>query len=340
MGRSVDGYNAMPRLYLTEYHQALTGKHICIACREGILRDNLPHILADVKFLVRHGIQTTLYHNMANRFANHKHFRLLAERLPETVIRRVAPEEDFYAHVLDREQAVFKLIFLERKYLCDRNGHRINTLTTQDTFKNIDEIIANVNIAGALSHICGRISEGAYERVHIIPARKHAIKHELFTVEGTGTLIANNFTEEFVPAVSSQDVEMIAGILDLYKKKGFLKPRNKQYLFEHRDRFRLTKIDGIAVGCVELIEIDSHTVELGALAISTRFRNQRVGVFTVSAFEDEARQMGFERVISLTNNPRLHSLYTQLGFSHGHLPAYAARRTSSPGVALFYKNIK
>jgi hypothetical protein len=60
----------MPRLYLAEYHRALTGKHICIACREGILRDNLQYIVADVKFLVRHGIQTTLYHNMANRFAN------------------------------------------------------------------------------------------------------------------------------------------------------------------------------------------------------------------------------------------------------------------------------
>lgn len=329
----------MPRLYLTEYHQSLTGKHICIACREGILRDNLPHILSDIKFLVRQGIRTTLYHNMANRHANQKHFRLLADRLPETAISRVSPEVDFYNHVLDREQSVFKLIFLERKYLCDRKGHRINTLTPQDIDQRNDEIFANVNIAGALSQICSRIIGGAYDRVHILPARKNAIKHELFTVEGTGTLIANNFKEEFLPVVSEQDVEMVAGILNLYKKKGFLKPRSKHYLFEHRERFRFTKIDGIAVGCVELIRIDSHTVELGALAISTRFRNQRIGVFTVNASEAEARRMGFNRIISLTNNPRLHSLYAQLGFRQGDLPEYAARRASSPEVALFFKDI-
>lgn len=327
----------MPRLYLAEYQQALKGKHICIACREGILRDNLPHILADVKFLVRHGIRTTLYHNMANRFANQKHFRLMADRLPETKIIRVAPELDFYTHVLDREQSVFKLIFLERKYLCDQKGYRINTLTTQDTVKKSKEIVANVNIAGALNQICNRIIGGVYDRVHILPARKNTIKHELFTVEGTGTLIANNFNEKFLHVVTDQDVKMVGAILDLYSKKGFLKARNMQYLFEHRERFRLTMIDGITVGCVEGIEFDSNTIELGALAISTRFRNQRIGVFTVTAFEDEAKRKGYNRIISLTNNPRLHALYSQLGFSQADLPEYAARRVTSPQVAMFYK---
>ena len=330
----------MPRLYLAEYNRALTGKHICIACREGILRDNLQHIVADIKFLVRHGVHTTLYHNMANRFANQKQFRLLANRLPETTIRRVAPEVDLYSYVLDREQSVFKLIFLERKYLCDQKGQRINTLTTRDTIQKNNEIVANINLAGVLNQISDRISEGAYDRVHILPARKNAIKHELFTVEGTGTLIANNFEEKYLPAVTDQDVEMIAGILDLYKKKGFLKPRDKRYVSEHRERFRLTMIDGIAVGCLERITIDSRTIELGALAISTRFRNQRIGVFTVKAFEDEAKHTGFNRIISLTNNPRLHSLYTQLGFRQGDLPEYAARRAASPEVALFYKDIR
>ncbi|WP_028585572.1 GNAT family N-acetyltransferase [Desulfogranum mediterraneum] len=329
----------MPRLYLEEYHQALTGKHITIACREGILRDNLPHILADVKFLVRHGIRTTIYHNMANRFANQKHFRLLAERLPETEIRRVPAEQDFYSYVLDREQSVFKLIFLERKYLCDRKGHRINTLTTRDTIEKTTEIFANVNITGVLNQICSRIIAGAYDRVHILPAGKNTIKHELFTVEGTGTLIANNFEEQFLPALSDQEVEMVAGILELYSKKGFLKPRNRKYLYAHRGQFHLTMIDGIGVGCVEMIRIDSRTVELGALAISTRFRNQRIGVFTVRAFEAEARRLGFKRIISLTNNPRLHALYLQLNYQQGSLPEYAARQAASADVAMFSKTI-
>jgi N-acetylglutamate synthase-like GNAT family acetyltransferase len=264
---------------------------------------------------------------------------MLADRLPETVIKRVAPEEDFYTYVLDREQSVFKLIFLERKYLCDLHGHRINTLTTRDTLQNMADFVANVNIAGVLEQICRRIADGVYDRVHILPARKNSIKHELFTVEGTGTLIANNFNEEFIPVETEEDIEMVTGILNLYKKKGYLKPRSKQYLREHREQFRLTIIDGVAVGCAERLVIDSHAIELGALAISTRFRNQRVGVFTVTAFEAEAKRLGFNLILSLTNNPKLHGIYTQLGFTQGTLPEYAARQALSPGVKMFSKAI-
>ena len=93
-------------------------RHVSIACREGILRDHFAIILNDIKFLNRQGIVTTLFHNMANRFANQKHFRTLAERLPETRIIRVDSDTDFYSAVLE-QKPVFKLIFLERKYLTD-----------------------------------------------------------------------------------------------------------------------------------------------------------------------------------------------------------------------------
>lgn len=329
----------MPRLYLKEYHEAFAGRHVSIACREGILRDHFNTVVADIKFLTRQDIRTTLYHNMANRFANQKHFRHLAERLPETVIVRVPAETDFYSWVLGQESTVFKLIFLERKYLCDTKGRRINTLTTRDALDRMGELVANPNIGDVLMQICTKIDQGAYERVHILPARKHSIKHELFTVEGTGTLIADNFHEAFLPVRSDADVQMVAGILDKYKRLGYLKPRSRAYLSENRSRFFITRIDGIAVGCVERKVIDAETVELGALAISTRFRNQRVGVFTVNAFISEAKALGYQRMISLTNNPRLQALYRQLGFERNSPKAFAWRQEQSPDVTMWIKHI-
>jgi amino-acid N-acetyltransferase len=330
----------MPRLYLEEYRRALTGRSVTIACREGILRDHLKAIVDDIKFLDRQGIQTCLFHNLPNRFANQKHFRLLAERLPATAIHRVAADEDFYCQVLDAEQTTFKLIFLERKYLCDPKGRRINTLTPEDIDGRHSELIANVNIAGVLEQIKNRIQSGVYRRVHILPAGRNAIKHELFTVEGTGTLIAKDFQEEFVQVVSDDDVQMVAGILDLYRHKGYLRPRSKTYLALHRDRFHITKIDGIGVGCVECKPIDQETVELAALAISTRFRGQRVAVFTVESFSQDVRRRGIRRIISLTNNPRLQSLYRQMGFCQDKgSSAYAARQAQSPGVSLFIREL-
>jgi N-acetylglutamate synthase-like GNAT family acetyltransferase len=98
----------------------------------------------------------------------------------------------------------------------------------------------------------------------------------------------------------------------------------------------VTRIDGIIVGCVEMIAIDAETIELGALAISTKFRNQRVGLFTIQAFIREMQRRGFGRFISLTNNPKLTSLYKAVGFQRVSPPAYQRRQAESPNVAMYY----
>lgn len=330
----------MPKLYIEEYHRALIGKSVFIACREGILRDYFTDIVADIKFLNRKGVITALFHNMSNRFANQKHFRHLESRLAGTRITRVPPEADFYSRVLDCEEPVAKLIFLERKYLIDPEGQRINALTTRsarDSFHDFADLIANANFRGVVERICQKIEDGHYERVHILPAGKNTIKHELFTIEGSGTLIANNFIEVFKKLESDEEARLVCGILGSYRREGFLKRRSSSYILENRDNFFVTKIDGIIVGCVEKKAIDSQTVELGALAISTKFRNQRVGVFTVNAFIEAMVAQGYFRFISLTNNPKLQSLYRALGFVPKSPPQYKERQKQSPYVKMFIK---
>ena len=329
----------MPRLYIEEYTQALKGKTVCIACREGILRDHFEVVIDDIKLLARHGIQTDLYHNIANRFANQKYFRRLMERLPETRIVRVPPDADFYTYVLDHEEKVHKLIFLERKALIDQAGRKINTVTTQGVRQSITtwgDLIANTNFKGALERICTRIENGEYDRVHILPAGKNAIKHELFTIEGCGTLIANNFGERFQAVSTEEDVRIIDGILKLYRSDGFLKPRAKSYLMEKRANFFVTLIDDIVVGCVEKKLVNRDTVEIAALAISTKFRHQRVGMFTLHTFIETFAREGYRRFISLTNNPNLIRLYDEMGFQPCHRPEYQPRQALSPGVGMFY----
>lgn len=329
----------MPRLYIDEYTRILAGKQVSIACREGILRDHFADIISDIKFLNRQGMVTTLFHNMANRFANQQHFRMLQRRLPETRIIRIDSETDFYADVLE-QNPTYKLIFLERKYLTDIKGRRINALDTgrlRDGWQRYGDLIANTSFRSAMEKICQRIDAGHIHRVHILPARKNAIKHELFTVEGTGTLVANDFQETFLPIRTRADEQLVAGILQLYKSTGYLKPRSRRYVAAHRDNFYMTQIDGIAVGCVELIPIDAQTAELGALALSTRFRGQRVGVFTVTAFLHEAQRRGYDTIISLTKNPRLQSLYRSLGFAQRSPSRYADRQARSSDTPMYIK---
>jgi predicted N-acetyltransferase YhbS len=77
-------------------------------------------------------------------------------------------------------------------------------------------------------------------------------------------------------------------------------------------------------------------VELGALAIATKFRNQRVGAFTVTAFIRKMKSKGYRRLISLTRNPRLETLYLDLGFRRAAADAYRDRQAQSPGVPMFF----
>ncbi|MFT5699733.1 MAG: amino-acid N-acetyltransferase [Desulforhopalus sp.] len=330
----------MGQLYLNEYAKHLVDKRVCIACREGILRDNFSEIISDIKFLTRKGIKTTLFHNLPNRFANQKLLTTLEKRLPETQVTRISPEEHFYATVLAQPEAKFKVIFLERKYLIDNKGHKINTLTTGRIRNSLDDFasqIANVNFKDTMNLVCESIEAGHSERIHILPVGKNSIRQELFTVEGSGTMIADNFTETFRRVESDEDVAVVNRILAMYKRAGFLKPRGKNYVTEHRNNFFVTEIDSIIVGCVEQKIVDERTIELGALAISTRFRNQRVGVYTVTAFMETMASMGYSRFISLTLNPRLQALFAQLGFVQESPDEYSRRQSQSPEVQMFLK---
>ena len=332
----------MPKLYIEEYRRALFGKSVLIACREGILRDHFADIVADIKFLNRQGIVTTLFHNMPNRFANQRHFHELAVRLSDTRIVRLSSEADFYLQVLEYEARIHKLIFLERKYLIDQKGERINALTTttaRNRAATIGDLIANVNVKSMLDRICQKIEHGILERVHILPAGKNTIKYELFTIEGSGTLIANNFTETLSRVKNIREADIVAGILKSYRRSDFLIARSKAYILKNKNNFYVTKIDSIIVGCVEKKIIDKNTIELGAVAISTKFRNQRVGVFTITAFMQEMIMEGYDRFISLTNNPKLKRLYKQLGFIQQTPSEYQARQKRSAGVQMFVKRI-
>ena len=54
----------MVQLYLKEYAGNLAGRRVCIGCREGILRDHYKEIVADIKFLTRTNVETTLFQEM------------------------------------------------------------------------------------------------------------------------------------------------------------------------------------------------------------------------------------------------------------------------------------
>ncbi len=335
----------MPKLYIEEYQKALGGSRILIACRETVLRENIKHVLSDIRFMDRLGIETILLHNLANRFANRNYFNFLRQKLPHTRICRIPVEAggDFYDYVLNFKSRLDKIVFVERKYLTDDKGRKLNSLTTRNALRLIREkkivaygdLIANTNFKAVIEKICKKIEDKQIDRVHIIPARKHCLKHELFSLEGTGTLIANNFIETLERIESESQVRIVEDILKPYISKGLIKPRNREHIRGSKKKFYLAKIDGIPVGCVEKIGLSGGTVELGALAVATRYRNHQVGLFLIRSFVEMAAKEGCRRVISLTRNPRLKNIYSSVGFVEETPKDLAWRQAQSPAVPMF-----
>jgi len=330
----------MTILYLDEYRKSLEGKTVFIACKEGILRNYFTHIISDIKFLYRQKVRTFFFHNISNRFANQKIFRELESRLFRTQIVRVPTDQAFYPFVLNYPEPANKIIFIERSHLLGPKGQPVNTLTTQKALENLDDyrdIISNENLKENIVCICNKIENNSIERVHIIPAGKKCIKNELFSLEGSGTLIANNFNETFETVSNENEIRIISSILKRYRGLGYLKPRDKTYVLNNKQSFYVAKIDDIIVGCAEKILIDDNTVELGSLAVSIKFRKQQVGHFIIQAFEKEIFQQGIKNIISLTRNPLLQNIFLNLGYINKCPKSYEHRQKQSPESLMFIK---
>ncbi len=335
----------MPKLYIDEYKKTLAETRIVVACREGILRENISHLLGDIKFLDRQGIRTTLLHNLPNRFANRKYFTLFQDKLPNTRIERIPVEtgEDFYQYALNTPLEASKILFVERKYLTDDKGRKLNSLTTSNALRLIREkkiiaygdLVANANFKTIIEKICAKIENRIVDRIHIVPAKKNCLKHELFSLEGVGTLIANNFTESLERVGTDEEVRIVQDILRPYIQRGLIKPRSREHVSAMRENFYMAKIDGIPVGCVEKIVLDPVSAELGALAVAIRYRNQQVGYFLIQSFVEIVKKEGFRRVVSLTRNEKLKEIYLSVGFEEKVPEDLSSRKARSPGVPMF-----
>jgi len=64
-----------------------------------------------------------------------------------------------------------------------------------------------------------------------------------------------------------------------------------------------------------------------------------VGIFLIDTFMTEMKQQGYKKVISLTANPRLESLYDFLGFETGCPLELEPRQALSPGKKMFIKRL-
>lgn len=341
----------MPNYHFNTYLPLLQQADIGVVVRSWILRDHHKSIANQLQDLVRMDISFKLFHNVPQGTEAERLLKWIEQTKWVTLIR-ISDHDDFYASSISKHRRPAwsdehkkkmwnKLIFLETDHINDRNKwRRINVLPAEIILDNpawLSTLIEDTRLRSALALMAQAVIENEIDRIHILRAnRKNGIKEELFTLEGVGTMIEGNFKPEIGDAIES-DVTTLFLLLSAHKYSGQLKPRSMDYLREHWGRFKVARIDNVAVGCVEMIPINQDTIELWGIAVNLDFMDYRIGKRLIEEVESFA-YLQSKNVIAVTNNQKLGGMFEARWYMRAeHL--FSDRIDQSPWKKLYLKII-
>ena len=168
-----------------------------------------------------------------------------------------------------------KLILMTEQS-CQSNQQLIQQMTVNEVedflHHEMDATIANSLIAAIQS------CQNGVKRVHLINRKiDGALLLELFTRDGTGTLISSNPFEE----IRAAGLNDIAGILELIKpleQQGLLVKRSREKLEMEINDYIVIERDGLIIGCTAYhILIDKGSAEIACLAVHPDYQKSSRG---------------------------------------------------------------
>lgn len=138
-------------------------------------------------------------------------------------------------------------------------------------------------------------------RAHIISsAEDGTLLQELFTREGTGTMIYSDSYESLRPA-RLEDVAGILNIIGPLEEEGVLVKRSRELLESEIDCFTVLERDGLVIGCAALYPFkDAPAGELACLAVLKEYRKGGRAHNLLEHVELRAKELGLQEVYTLT----------------------------------------
>ena len=167
--------------------------------------------------------------------------------------------------------------------------------------KNLQTTSKNSTQNKLLDTACLACSEGV-NRVHLVScAEDGALLTELFTRDGSGTLVMQDHSEVIRPAA----IDDVGGILDLIaplEEQQILVKRSRELLETEISQFTLVvHPEGNLLGCAALYPIaDSNEAEIACMATDPDFLGQGIATRLLQRLEVDAVQMGIEKLFVLT----------------------------------------
>lgn len=203
-----------------------------------------------------------------------------------------------------------KLILLgKREGISDTSDRLLRELIPNEVDQFLRGKELNTELLRYLS-AAGDACRGGVRRVHIVSyARDGALLQELFTRDGSGTLI----TQESYEEIRTAEIEDIAGMLELLRpleEEGILVRRSRDKLETEIEHFVVIERDGMIVGCAALYPLpadDTHPFsgEIACVAVHPNYRDADRGAELLHYLEKRANNKGMKQLFVLTTRTAL-----------------------------------
>lgn len=208
--------------------------------------------------------------------------------------------EDVGSQVAAALQAEKLIIFIDDQGLLETDGSLIRELSARQASEQLAQGVVTGHDAALLKAACDACVKGV-RRSHIISyVNDGALLEELFTRDGSGTLVSGDHYEQIRQAW----VEDIGGVLELIQpleEQGILVRRSREMLETEIDRFVVAERDGTIVGCAALYHYPEEGAgELSCFAVDPNYRRAGRGDDILAMVEKLARSQGIARLFVLT----------------------------------------
>lgn len=199
-----------------------------------------------------------------------------------------------------------KLIFLGKQHgLLNEHGQLQREVAPHQLDRHILQCQdSNPDIALHLQGAKTASLQGVH-RVHLISyAYDGALVEELFTRDGSGTMITDAHYEE-VRTANIQDVGGLISLLRPLEEEGILVYRSRERLENEIDQFAVIERDGTILACAALYPIPTaegelRSAEIACVAVHPSYRKSNRGSQILHYLEEKARTLGIQQLFILT----------------------------------------
>lgn len=138
-------------------------------------------------------------------------------------------------------------------------------------------------------------------RAHVISYQSNgALLQELFTTDGTGTMLTQQSYEQ-VRLANVDDVASLLELIEPLEQEGILVRRSRERLENEIEHFTLIERDGKIIACAALYPFaEDHCGELACVVVHPQYRQGNRGDTLLRSIEQRARTLGLTTLFVLT----------------------------------------